>query len=291
MRMMWRHMWQRLRGVSGPQPFSAEPAASAVDSRYCGLHDAVLSGWFNNATGELHPGFAVGPHDTVLDFGCGAGGATQFCARQGARVIFADSDASKITQLETALTQSGASSFQGIVSDALPLPLANACVNRVVAQEVLEHVEDPQQTLAELYRLGQPGALYLLSVPHARSELLQQGIAPASHFAPPNHRHIFDEAQFMELVQSSGLQVISRHDFGFYWAFWMMLYWTNLEAEGSMHQGATHDLIAPPYAPLLDDWAAIWQRLLHMPAGPELKRRLDALLPKSQIIVARKPFD
>jgi len=285
MRIIWERVAALWRGV----PSRAQTSGGAIDSRYCGLHDAVLSGWFNNATGELHPDFAVSSQDTVLDFGCGGGGATQFCSRQGAHVIFADSDASKIAQIEEALMQSGTSSFQGIVSETLPLPLEDASVSRVVAQEVLEHVENPQQVLAELYRLGRPGALYLLSVPHERSELMQQGIAPASHFAPPNHRHIFGEEQFMELVQTTGLEVVSRHNFGFYWAFWMMLYWANLDAEGHVHQGATHDLITPPYAPLLDDWAAIWLRLLQMPAGPELKRRLDALLPKSQIIVARKP--
>lgn len=286
MRVMWDRLVARWRNL---QP-SVQKSQQAVDSRFCGLHDAVLSGWFNNATGELHPNYAVGPGDQVLDFGCGGGGATQFCARQGAHVTFLDSDASKITQLESALKSAGAGACEGIVCDTLPLPLADGRFSRVVAQEVLEHVDDPHVVLAELYRVGQPGALYLLAVPHARSEHLQQGIAPDGHFAPPNHRHIFDEESFTALIQAAGLEIVSRHDFGFYWAFWMMLYWANFQAEGKQLHAATHDLIAPPYPALLDDWASLWQQLLRLPAGPEIKQRLDALLPKSQIVVARKPL-
>ncbi|MDG9925185.1 MULTISPECIES: class I SAM-dependent methyltransferase [unclassified Pseudomonas] len=262
---------------------------SPVDSRDCGLYDAVLGGSFNNATGELYPGFAVGQQDVVLDFGCGGGGATRFCSRQGAKVIFADSDASKIEQLSASLSESRAEAFQGIHSESLPLPLADACVNRVVAQEVLEHVEDPAEILAELFRLGMPGALYLLSVPHPRSERMQQGIAPDSHFEAPNHIHILEEEQFEHLVKSAGLEILHSERSGFYWAFWIALYWADSQAQGRVHIGATHDQIVPPYASLLSDWAGLWKRILQLPSGLLLKQRLDDLLPKSQVIIARKP--
>ena len=281
-----RLIWKRLKSWRKP----AQPeTAPEIDSRYCGLHDAVLSGWFNNSNGELHPGFAVGLQDIVVDFGCGSGGATQFCARQGARVTFIDSDESKIAQIEQGLHEAGNSKGQGLVHATLPLPLDEGCASRVIAQEVLEHVDAPEETLAELYRIGQPGALYLLSVPHQRSEQMQKDIAPSGHFAPPNHQHIFSEDAFAELVSQSGLEIISRHNFGFYWSFWMQLYWATQHAEGKPFSGATHDLIAPPYPALLSDWASVWQRLLQLPLGPEIKHRLDQLLPKCQIIVARKP--
>ncbi|MFI8611284.1 class I SAM-dependent methyltransferase [Pseudomonas sp. NPDC077649] len=282
MRMIWNRFMRRRKPA-------VQMVRHTVDSRYCGLHDAVLSGWFNNETGELHPNFPIRSADRVLDFGCGAGGATQFCARHRANVTFLDSDEGKITHLNHLLRDS-AGSHLGIVNQALPLPLGDACFNRIIAQEVLEHVDEPSAVLAELYRVGEPGALYLLAVPHARSERLQQGIAPDSHFAAPNHQHVFDEAMFTDLVQDSGLEIVSRHDFGFYWAFWMMLYWADFQAEGKQLDAATHDLIAPPYAELLNDWATLWQQLLQLPAGPAIKRRLDALLPKSQIVVARKPL-
>ena len=69
----------------------------------------------------------------------------------------------------------------------------------------------------------------------------------------------------------------------------MLLYWTCNKASGQDHTGATHDLIAPPYPALLNEWAKFWQQLIKMPESFEMKQELDNLLPKSQIIIARKP--
>ncbi|WP_215199644.1 methyltransferase domain-containing protein, partial [Escherichia coli] len=41
-----------------------------------------------------------------------------------------------------------------LVSDCDPLPLADATATRVVSTEVIEHVDDPRQFLAELVRVG-----------------------------------------------------------------------------------------------------------------------------------------
>ena len=47
-----------------------------VDSRDCGLFDAVQSGWYLGDSNELFKGFPISAEDCVLDIGCGAGGAT-----------------------------------------------------------------------------------------------------------------------------------------------------------------------------------------------------------------------
>ncbi|MEW4440682.1 MULTISPECIES: class I SAM-dependent methyltransferase [Pseudomonas aeruginosa group] len=282
--------WRGPQSLERERPVEApENAPDYVDSRDCGLVDAVQSGWYQSETDELFKGFPVSADDVVLDVGCGAGGATLFCANRGARVIFSDVVEEKIEALRQRVASTPARDAQGIVSDSCPLPLEDALATRVIALEMLEHVDDPAQVLAELVRVGQPGALYLLAVPDAAGEHLQKRFAPSYYFSAPNHVRIFEREQFAGLVRESGLEVLQQSTFGFYWTLWMCIYWTCARATGAELEGATHDVVQPPYPPLLNDWAKLWHQLLKMPESAPMKAALDDLLPKSQVIVARKP--
>jgi 2-polyprenyl-3-methyl-5-hydroxy-6-metoxy-1,4-benzoquinol methylase len=256
-----------------------------VDSRMCGLVDALQSGWFNHASGELASGFRIGAEDVVLDVGCGDGAATLFAARCGAEVIFSDTDGAKIERLARQVKAVPARAAQALVCDTDPLPLDDRRATRIIAMEMLEHVDHPAQVLAELVRVGRPGALYLLTVPDPVGEHVQQGLAPASHFQKPNHIHIFERETFAALVAEAGLVIESRQSSGFYWSMWMCLYW----ASATQQEGATLDQIKAPYPPLLDEWAQTWHQLLTLPGGAKVKDKLDGFMPKSQLIIDRKP--
>lgn len=260
-----------------------------VDSRDCGLFDAVQSGWYLGDSNELFKGFPIGSDDSVLDIGCGAGGATLFCANRGADVTFIDVTAQAIDLLRAKVALSPARKGEGIVSDGIPLPVANTCMSRVIAMEVLEHVEEPAAFLDELVRVGQPGALYLLSVPDPVGENMQKGFAPSYYFERPNHIHIFEREAFSALVSNAGLEIIQRDSSGFFWTFWMILYWTLVKAAGAELEGESLDVVRPPYPPLLNDWAKLWHQIVKIPEAAPMKKALDQLLPKSQIIIARKP--
>lgn len=282
--------WHRLiGGTTLHSPSVPAPAPDYVDARDCGLVDAVQSGWFLNASDELFSGFAIGPQDVVLDVGCGAGGATLFCANRGAHVVFSDVVPEKIEALRQKLEQTPARAVEGLVSDSNPLPLAADYASRIIALEMLEHVDDPATVLRELVRVGQPGALYLLAVPDPVGEHIQQDCAPAHYFQPPNHIHIFEREAFGQLVEQAGLVIERRSSYGFYWSMWMLIYWSQLKASGEQRTGETHDVVHPPYSPLLDDWAGLWHRLIQIPEFSPVKQQLDRLMPKSQVIVARKP--
>lgn len=283
--------WRRL--IGGPTlqtPPPSTPAPDYVDARDCGLVDAVQSGWFLNSSDELFSGFAIGPQDVVLDVGCGAGGATLFCANRGAHVVFSDVVPEKIEALRQKLEQTPARAIEGLLSDSNPLPLAAGYASRIIALEMLEHVDNPATVLRELVRVGQPGALYLLAVPDPVGEHIQQDCAPAHYFQSPNHIHIFERETFGQLVEQAGLVIERRSSYGFYWSMWMLIYWSQLKASGEQRTGETHDVVHPPYSPLLDDWAGLWHRLIQMPEFSPIKQHLDRLLPKSQVIVARKPL-
>ena len=260
-----------------------------VDSRDCGLVDAVQSGWYLGETNELFKGFAISAEDSVLDVGCGAGGATLFSANRGAHVVFTDVVAEKIESLKARVALTPARKFEGFVSDSIPLPVAAASMSRVISMEVLEHVEDPAAFLRELVRVGQLGALYLLAVPDPVGEHIQKGFAPGYYFERPNHIHIFEREEFGRLVTDAGLEIVRRDSFGFFWTFWMFLYWSVAKQAGGEMEGTSHDVVQPPYPPILNDWAKLWHQIIKMPEAAPMKQALDQLLPKSQVIIARKP--
>lgn len=242
-----------------------------------GLKDAVLSGWFQNDRNELFRGIPVGPDDVVVDLGCGDSGNSYYCAKRGAHVIAVDVDPAALAAVKARIAQLDPDLCTTLVSDANPLPLADETATRIICTEVLEHVEDPDQVLAELFRIGKPGARYLLSVPGSLSENMQKHVAPPQYFKRPNHIRIIDQQQFAQMVTGSGLVIEEQTQHGFFWSVWWALYW------------ACEVDLSNPSHPVLDHWTEAWEGILNLPHGHELKRQLDAFMPKSQIIIASKP--
>ena len=236
-----------------------------------GFRDSVLSGWFSPG-GALFKGFPIGAGDIVLDAGCGDGGYANYCVRHGARVIAAD--------IDPAMARAAAARFAGgataIVADCARLPLEGGRVTRVIATEMLEHVDDAVGTMDELVRVGAPGALYLLSVPDPTSEYFQKRLFSPRFAAETGHQRTFERDAFEKLIVDAGLIVERRDYIGFYWSIWFTLYWNS---------GVD---IADPRHPTLDNWVQTWEALLDTDEGLTVKNALDALMPKSQIIVARK---
>lgn len=288
---LFRRLAAPQQDLSGAETLWAEISRRPdfVDSRDCGLVDAVQSGWFQNDTHELFVGFPVSAQDNVLDVGCGAGGATLFCANRGASVTFTDIEPEKIAALNQKVRLTSARQARGFVSDSFPLPVEAGSMSRIISTEVLEHVTNPPEFLQELARVGQPGALYLLSVPAPLGEHLQKDFAPAHYFDKPNHIHIFEREEFAGLVQDAGLEILRHESYGFFWTFWVFLYWSLAKSVSADFTEEAHDIVQPPYPPLLNEWASLWHQMLQIPETAPMRKSLDQLLPKSQIIVARKP--
>ncbi len=283
-------MFAFLKGAMRRKKSDPSPTPQAASSLWCGLRDASIDGWFHERSGELLRGFVITAEDQVLDVGCGEGVATLFAANQGASVIFTDTEADKVELVKAKLTNSHARQWRGLVSNSTPLPLEDGCASKVICLEVLEHVDDPNQVMAELVRAGKPGAQYLISVPAAVGEYLQKGIAPDSYFAPPNHVRIFSTVDFSQLVTDAGLVIEHCQANGFFWVMNMIFYWASERAAGRDSQGPVRDHIAQQQNPLMNDWAGVWERLLDRPDGLAIKQQLDRLMPKSQVLIARKPW-
>lgn len=264
-----------------PAPIADAPTSSLTippdfDPWAVPTRDNQLAGWCNEESGELYIGFPVGPEDVAADIGCGVGTNARFCADRGAHVILLDADEAR---LKTARARWAADDpkMESHLHGAIPFPIADGRCTRVVCTEVLEHVEDPAVFLAELKRIGAPGARYLLSVPAPFNERVLKNIAHPSYFEPPNHIRIIEQDEFRQMVTDAGLIVESESSYGAYWAIWWWMWWCDPQP----------DVLARH--PALDHFAMAWNRLLDGKDGLLIKRALDRHLPKAQVIVARKP--
>lgn len=244
-----------------------------------GIRDFAASGWNNPGTGEILPGMDAPDGAVVLDIGCGEHPHSAFFMDRPVTIVLADIDPEVLDRAQAAAKARGTvAQLQILQTDTDPLPLPDASVDRIICTEVLEHVTDPQQFLGELVRVARPGARILLAVPDHRCEQLQKSFAAPEHFLPPNHIRVFEPGELVGLAESYGLEVTHQQFDGFFHTIWWLFFWISAQPD-----------LKPPWAPLLESWSQTWDILLDSDRGLALKRELDQVLPKSEIIVAVKP--
>jgi ubiquinone/menaquinone biosynthesis C-methylase UbiE len=247
-----------------------------------GLFDRTREGWLDNSTGQLIEGVRIRSTDTVVDIGCGDGGFINFCANQGAEVIFVDRNEDRVKATEERVKPTAAHLYQAIVSDCDPIPLEDGRADVLICTEVLEHVPDPDAFLAELVRVTRPGGQLLLTVPDSRSEQLVAATAPTAYFQEPNHIRVFSADDFRALVYRAGLTIESQNFMGCFWSVYWPLAWLTAEAgDGQLPINSEH--------PICEAWAGLWKQVQEHPDGDKLREAFNSVLPKSQNIVARKP--
>jgi SAM-dependent methyltransferase len=227
------------------------------------------------------PGFDIDADDTVVDVGCGEGVVCVYAGAKGADVIGLDIEPKLVDLTTQAMSKVNARSFRGILTDANPIPLPDACASVVVATEVLEHVDDPAVIMAELVRIGRPGARYLISVPDPASESIMKSLAPAWYFQKPIHIRIFEHEVLDRCLTEAGLEVEARHASGFYFSMYWML---------RMAVGMEHKYAKTPEHPAFAHLDGVIQTVAAAPGGAEALQTLDRLIPKSQVVIARKPI-
>tara|TARA_R110001592_G_scaffold215025_2_gene468306 strand:+ start:83859 stop:84608 length:750 start_codon:yes stop_codon:yes gene_type:complete len=246
-----------------------------------GYRDILDDGWWNTATGELARGVKIRSTDTVIDVGCGDGRHSFFCARQGAEVLFIDRDAEILAGAEKSIMATPAHAYRAILSDCDPIPLPEATGDVVICTEVLEHVPDPRQFLAELVRVAKPAARLVVTVPDARSEELAGAVAPGGYFQEPNHIRIFAKGELESLLLSSGLEIQREQYFGSFWSMYMALSWLTSDTDEILALDNPH--------PIPDHWTMLWKGLQNHPRGSLVTEALNQLLPRTHCIVATKP--
>ena len=253
-----------------------------------GLRDDVLAGFYRNDTQEVFPGVHLGAEDVLVDVGCGSGGVLEFCQRYAGKIFALDIDAEALSAVRSRTLFADAENISFVSASAEQLPITTGTATKVLCLEVLEHVDDPELVVAELFRIGRPGCIYLISVPGQFSESIMQQVAPHEMFEKPHHIRIFSQTEFSSLVERSGLTILTESGSGAFSTLFVAMYWQKFGTQPGQSFEAVNPEISH-HDPLLQDWAKAWNYLLDLPNGEDIKRMFDTLIPKSQIIVAVKP--
>ena len=97
--------------------------------------------------------------------------------------------------------------------DITKLPMADQTYDVVMANHVLEHIQDDRQAMRELFRVLGPGGLAVLSVPinPTRQETYENpsvtgAVAQQAHFNAPDHKRFYG-LDFADRLAGVGFQV------------------------------------------------------------------------------------
>jgi ubiquinone/menaquinone biosynthesis C-methylase UbiE len=129
----------------------------------------------------------------ILDIGFGTGAMLTFLSRYGA-VVGMDMSQEAIHFARTRCDR------PMLVGDVLRVPLRAASVDLVTAFDIIEHVDDDDDALAELARICRPGGHALLTVPAFQFLWGNQDVI--SH-----HRRRYTLRQLRERMQAAGFRI------------------------------------------------------------------------------------
>jgi SAM-dependent methyltransferase len=228
--------------------------------------------------------FPVGPGDRVLDMGCGAGRHAFALYRRGADVTALDMDAGELEDVAgmlAAMDEAGevppGALARAVRGTAYALPFADGSFDRVVASEVLEHLPQDRDAMAELVRVLRPGGLLAVTVPRWGPELVCWALSSAYHEAEGGHVRIYRGSELVRRLTEQGLEPVdAHHAHGLHAPYWWLKCAVGVD-------DADHRLVAA-YHRLL-----VWD----MMAAPRItrvaERLLNPVVGKSLVLYLRKP--
>ncbi len=221
--------------------------------------------------------------ERVLDLGAGAGRHAFEALRRGALVTAVDVDPAELAAVRAtadAMADAGAGGAVELVrADAVALPFADAHFDRVIASEVLEHVDHDLAAAAELVRVLRPGGTIAVTVPSFLPERICWALSDDYH-APAvagGHVRIYTRAELATLLGRVGLDVTGADRVhGLHSPYW----WLRC-AVGPTE--ADHPLVRP-FRRLLE-----WD-IVARPAATRLAERVLApVIGKSLVLYAARP--
>jgi SAM-dependent methyltransferase len=222
----------------------------------------------------------------VLDFGCGGGRHALEAMRLGAVVTALDSDplelaraASWVMAMLTEDKETAESGGQGhlVTGDGLALPFPDACFDRVVAAEVLEHIPDDGAALAELARVLRPGGAIAVTVPRWYPEVVNWALSKEYHNVPGGHVRIYGRSQLDGRLRAAGLHPYrSHHAHALHSPYWWLKCAIGLGHDANPVVQAYHRLL-------------VWDITAKHPLTRWPEAALNPVLGKSLVVYARKP--
>lgn len=157
---------------------------------------------------------------TVMDLGAASGVVAEGLAREGFKVKGIEYDPKLVTEWRK---KDHPSSVEIIEGDGRKLPYQDREFDGALALEVLEHIQETDQVLAELARVIKPGGKLVVGVPTAATERIyyrfNQDFAKMA-----THVHVFSKRGLTEKLEQAGFKIYaSRGENSEYTPLWFGL--------------------------------------------------------------------
>lgn len=177
----------------------------------------------------------------VLDLGAGAGRHSFEVLKRGGNLISLDLDeleAKKVLGMIYAMIQENELSLEShavvINGNALNLPLKTNSINTVIASEVLEHIENDDKAIQEIYRVLVPGGLLAVTVPRFFPELINWALSDEYHLVEGGHVRIYRKKVLAQKLSSNGFVLKHLHySHGLHSPYWWLKCFVGLENESN----------------------------------------------------------
>jgi len=157
---------------------------------------AVARFYWSHLTGAKH----------VLDVGCASGDLGRY---EPPGIVVRGLE---INPTLAAQAQAHEDARQWDLDDPAPLPFEDGCFDAVVAKDILEHLQKPWRTLAEIRRVLKPGGVVIASVICYRSARLWSDYTHARGFTMKSLREMFADGGFqvLDAWRMGGVPLTSR---------------------------------------------------------------------------------
>jgi SAM-dependent methyltransferase len=226
----------------------------------------------------------VGAGDVVLDIGCGYGRHSYEVVRRGAHAVALDlSD----TELKDVLGTFRAMAGEEVLPDgahgsvvnasALSLPFGDATFDHVIASEVLEHIPDDTDAMAEIARVTKPGGTIAVTVPRTGQEVVCWILSREYHDTPGGHVRIYRRRQIADRLRGAGLDPVG---IGFAHALHTPYWWLRCLVGPSN----LDNRFVRAYKSFLE-----WDIMTGPPLVRATERMLNPVLGKSLVVYLAKP--
>jgi len=222
--------------------------------------------------------------ERVLDLGCGGGRHAFGAFRLGARVVALDAQAQEVAKVRDTIgamvdaKEVGPEEEAGVVqANALRLPFSDACFDRVIASEVLEHIDEDETAMSELARVLRPGGTMAVTVPRFGPEAVNWALSREYHDVEGGHVRIYRRSALLDRLRRAGLKPIgSHHAHALHSPYWWLRCFVGPRRDDHLLVRAYHKVL-------------VWDIVRAPRVTRVTEHLLNPLLGKSLVVYLRKP--
>ena len=148
---------------------------------------------------------AVNTNIKILNVGAATGATSEMLSRYGeVTSLEYDKFCCEFLKVKTGI--------EAINASLTELPFKNNTYDLICAFDVIEHIEDHEKALDEIYRVLRPHGKYFLTVPAFQSLW-------SNHYVVNHHYRRYTKKKFNSLISNSNLKI----DYSTYFNFWLLI--------------------------------------------------------------------